>query len=194
MSTETVQETALAGLAALYGSPLRHGSPESFELLELPRVGLANLRVDPGSPAIAAALQQAFGLALPVAANTVAQGRGITALWLAPDEWLLRTDDAATDLVAQVEQALAGQWFAVTPQTSGFTVMQLRGRGTRDVLNGGCPLDLHPRALPFGMCAQSHFFKASVVLRPLDGENRDWELIVRRSFADYTARMLLDVL
>jgi sarcosine oxidase subunit gamma len=35
--------------------------------------------------------------------------------------------------------------------------------------------------LPPGTCAQSHFFKASIVLRPLDEGNQGWELIVRRS-------------
>ncbi|CAM5214130.1 hypothetical protein CDEF62S_04792 [Castellaniella defragrans] len=99
-----------------------------------------------------------------------------------------------TDLVARVEQALAGRWFAVTAQSGGFAVLRLRGPGVRDVLNGGCPLDLHPRTLPPGTCAQSHFFKASVLLRPLGDTGNAWELIVRRSFADYVVRMLLDAM
>ncbi|CAM5202298.1 Sarcosine oxidase subunit gamma OS=Castellaniella defragrans OX=75697 GN=HNR28_002014 PE=4 SV=1 [Castellaniella defragrans] len=159
MSIETQQETALAGLHARYGTPLQHGSPDNIELIELPLAGLANLRADPSSPAVCAALREALGLALPVVPNTVAQGDGVTALWLAPDEWFLRTEPFTTDLVARVEQALAGQWFAVTAQSSGFAVLRLRGPGVRDVLNGGCPLDLHPRTLPPGTCAQSHFFQ-----------------------------------
>lgn len=194
MSTETEPETALAGLHARYGNPLRHGSPNRVELRELPLVRLANLRADPSSPAIRQALRQALGLKLPVAPNTVAESDSMTALWLAPDEWFLRTESFTADVVARVEQALAGQWFAITEQSSGFAVLRLRGPDARDVLNGGCPLDLHPRALPLGTCAQSHFFKTSVVLRPLDDGNQDWELIVRRSFADYTVRMLLDAM
>lgn len=194
MSIETEQETALAGLHARYGNPLRHGSPDGIELRELPLVRLANLRTDPSSPAIHQALRQALDLDLPAVPNTVAQSDRLTALWLAPDEWFLRTESFTADVVAQVEQALAGQWFAITEQSSGFAVLRLRGPGARDALNGGCPLDLHPRALPLGTCAQSHFFKASIVLRPLDEGNQTWELIVRRSFADYTARMLLDTM
>lgn len=194
MSIETEQETALAGLQERYGNPLRHGNPDRIELRELPLVRLANLRADPSSPAIRQALRQVLDLELPAAANTVAQSDSVTALWLAPDEWFLRTESFTADVVARVEQALTGQWFAITEQSSGFAVLQLRGPGVRDALNGGCPLDLHPRSLPLGTCAQSHFFKASIVLRPLDDGNQAWELIVRRSFADYTVRMLLDAM
>jgi len=194
MSIEILQETALAGLHARYGDPLRQGNPDTVELSELPLVGLANLRVDSSSPVLREALQAALGVDLPVVPNTVAQGERVTALWLATDEWCLRADSLTNGIVARVEQALAGQWFAITEQSSGFAVLRLRGPGSRDVLNGGCPLDLHPRTLRPGQCAQSHFFKASVLLRPLDGTGDSWEVIVRRSFADYTVRMLLDAM
>ncbi|CAM3803185.1 sarcosine oxidase subunit gamma [Castellaniella denitrificans] len=195
MSSEIKQQTPLASLQADYGQPLRHRTSGRVLLSELPLVGLANLRVDPGSGAILDALRAGLGLELPVAPNTVAQGRDAMALWLAPDEWLLRaSSDGPADLAAHVEAALAGHWFAVTDQTSGYSVVRLHGPGTRDVLNAGCPLDLHPGVLTLGQCAQSHFFKASVLLRPLDEKGDGWELIVRRSFADYTVRMLLDAM
>ncbi|MHA3903009.1 sarcosine oxidase subunit gamma [Castellaniella sp. WN] len=195
MSSEIKQQTPLAGLWADFGQPLRHRAEGRVLLNELPLVGLANLRVDPGSGAILDALRAGLGLELPVAPNTVARGRDMMALWLGPDEWLLRaSSDGPADLPARVEQTLAGHEFAVTDQTSGYSVVQLHGPGTRDVLNAGCPLDLHPRALTLGQCAQSHFFKTSVLLRPLDEQGDGWELIVRRSFADYAVRMLLDAM
>jgi sarcosine oxidase subunit gamma len=40
------------------------------------------------------------------------------------------------------------------------------------------------------MCAQSHYFKAAIILRPVADDA--FEVIVRRSFADYTLRMLRD--
>ncbi len=195
MSSEIKQQTPLASLQADYGQPLRHRTSGRVLLNELPLVGLANLRVDPGSGAILDALRAGLGLELPVAPNTVAQGRDAMALWLGPDEWLLRaSSDGPAELAARVEAVLAGHWFAVTDQTSGYSVVRLHGPGTRDVLNAGCPLDLHPDVLKLGQCAQSHFFKASVLLRPLDEKGDGWELIVRRSFADYTVRMLLDAM
>jgi hypothetical protein len=58
------------------------------------------------------------------------------------------------------------------------------------LLARGCPLDLHPRVLARGQCVQSHYFKASIVLVPLGSDS--YEIVVRRSFADYFCRIMLD--
>jgi len=193
MSSEI--ETPLVGLQASHGRPLAYRVSETVALTELPDVGLANLRLDPGSQALRDAVRAGLGLDLPLRPNTVAQGTDAMALWLGPDEWLLRSDTSSgAALAVRVEQALAGQWFAVTDQSSGYSVVQLHGPEAANVLNAGCPLDLHPRALAPGQCAQSHFFKAGVLLRPLGDQGDAWELIVRRSFADYTVRMLMDAM
>jgi len=195
MLTENKQQSPLTGLHADFSLPLLHGDPDRVSLSEQPLVSLANLRVAPSDQAILAAVHAGLGLELPLAPNTVARDGDITAMWLAPDEWLLRTQtDGVDGLAARVERALAGCWFAVTDQSSGYSVVQLRGPRARDVINAGCPLDLHQRVLPFGRCAQTHFFKTSVLLRPLDETGDGWELIVRRSFADYAVRMLLDAM
>ena len=54
----------------------------------------------------------------------------------------------------------------------------------RELLAKGCPLDLHPRAFDVGQCAQSHLAKAPILIRQLDREP-SFEIVVRRSFADY---------
>ncbi|WP_066459332.1 sarcosine oxidase subunit gamma [Castellaniella caeni] len=195
MLTEIKQQSPLTGLHTDFGLPLRHGTPDRVALSERPLISLANLRVDTSNHAALEAVQACLGLALPLTPNTVACNESLVVFWLAPDEWLLRAQtDGLDSMVSRVERALANHWFAVTDQTSGYSVIQLHGPGARDVLNAGCPLDLHPRVLPFGRCAQTHFFKTSVLLRPLDDGGGGWELIVRRSFADYTARMLLDAM
>ncbi|MER1966435.1 sarcosine oxidase subunit gamma family protein [Castellaniella sp. GW247-6E4] len=193
MSTEI--ETPLVGLHARHGLPLAYRVSDAAELTEQLGVALANLRLDPASQPMRDAVRASLGLDLPLRPNTVTQAGGMTALWLAPDEWLLRADASGeTTLAARVEQALTGHWFAVTDQTSGYSVLQVRGPEAANVLNAGCPLDLHPRALTLGQCAQSHFFKADMLLRPLGDRGDAWELIVRRSFADSTARMLMDAM
>ncbi|EEP84790.1 sarcosine oxidase gamma subunit [Burkholderia mallei GB8 horse 4] len=63
-------------------------------------------------------------------------------------------------------------------------------RRARDVLARGCPLDLHPRVFGVGQCAQSHYFKASITLVPTGDDSYD--IVVRRSFADYFCRIMLD--
>jgi len=193
MSSEI--ETPLVGLHARHGHPLAYRVSDAAGLAEQTGVVLVNLRLDPASRALRDAVRAGLGMDLPLQANTVTQGQGVMALWLAPDEWLLRAEEPQGDaLAARVEQALAGHWFAVTDQTSGYSVVQLHGPEAMNVLNAGCPLDLHPRTLGAGRCAQSHFFKAGVLLRPLGDRGDAWELIVRRSFADYTVRMLMDAM
>jgi sarcosine oxidase subunit gamma len=58
------------------------------------------------------------------------------------------------------------------------------------VLSRGCPLDLDSAIFPVGTCAQSHFFKAGVILNRTGEESFD--VVIRRSFADYFCRVLLD--
>ncbi len=41
-----------------------------------------------------------------------------------------------------------------------------------------------------GQCAQSHYFKASLTLLPIGDDS--FELVVRRSFADYFVKIMLD--
>ena len=67
----------------------------------------------------------------------------------------------------------------------------MSGPSARDVLAKGCPLDLHPAVFGPGDCAQTLLAKANVTLRCVDDSPR-FELIVRRSFAEYAALWLHD--
>jgi sarcosine oxidase subunit gamma len=110
---------------------------------------------------------------------------------MGPDEWLvLSTQDMAAMLERALRDAFAGEHAAVVDVSSGYTVIDIAGDSVRDVLASGCPLDLHPRAFADGRCTQTHFFKAGVTL-VRSGEHR-FQVIVRRSFAEYCCLMLLD--
>ena len=52
------------------------------------------------------------------------------------------------------------------------------------------PTDVHPRAFPVGRGVPAVFAKATLVLRRVS--ESEFELVVRRSFADYLGRWLLD--
>ena len=80
---------------------------------------------------------------------------------------------------------------SVNDVTGGQTVITLSGPNAREVLSKGCPLDLHPLVFRPGDCAQTLLAKANVTLRCID-DTPSYELIVRRSFADYTALWLQD--
>jgi sarcosine oxidase, subunit gamma len=154
--------------------------------------GHVNLRGDPANPAFLAAVRSMLGCALPLEPNTVAYSGNRTVFWLGPNEWLIVVPDGcAAAIVSDLQQALHGQFFAVTDVSGGQTIVALRGEKVRDLLAKGCSLDLHPRAFGPGRCAQSHLAKAPILLHQLDNEPT-FELILRRSFADYLWLWLLD--
>jgi len=142
-----------------------------------------NIRGDASDAGFAGAVRGVLGIALPVAANTVAQTDDHVAYWLGPDEWLVATRNDSAALAARLRDALGPTFCAVTEVGGGNEVLVLDAGHARDLLAQECPLDLHPDAFGPGQCAQTRFAKAAVLLRPLaDGRI---EVIVRRSFADY---------
>lgn len=191
MSEGIRRESPLAQFVAAErgaGRPGRVG----VELTERPSLGHVNLRGDPTDRAFLNAVEGVLGFALPLKANTVAEGDEVTALWLGPDEWLLLTPPDREARVAQaLRDALRGLFAAVTEVSGGQTVIRVRGDRARDVLSKGCSLDLHLRVFGPGRCAQTHVAKATVLIRPVD-DSPSFDLIVRRSFAEYLALWLGD--
>ena len=167
-------------------------APEKFMLRERPFLDLVNVRGELSDPAFVSAFEHVVGCRPPAAPNTVARGTDYDVLWLGPDEWLVRSvvPVQAGALEAKLAEAVRGSYAAAVDVGSGYTVVEISGNCTRDVLARGCPLDLHPRVFKPGQCAQSHYFKASIVLIPT-GDDR-YEIVVRRSFADYFIRIMLD--
>jgi sarcosine oxidase subunit gamma len=168
------------------------GRSAGVVISERPFLGHLNLRGDPSDGAFVSGVERALGLALPVEPNTVSYGDGKQALWLGPDEWLIVTpkDEQSAVAVALVE-ALSGVFSSVTDITGGQTLITLSGKRARDVLAKGCSLDLHPRAFGEGQCAQTLVAGVGVTLLWASPEP-SFDLIVRRSFAEYLALWLHD--
>jgi sarcosine oxidase subunit gamma len=147
--------------------------------------GHINLRGDANSPVFFSAVRNVLGFGLPLEANTVAGDRKITVFWLGPNEWLIVTTGERQDATATgLRHALQGVFSAVTEVSGGQTIIALQGENARELIAKGCPLDLHPREFGIGRCAQSHLAKAPILLRLVD-DQPTFELIARRSFADY---------
>ncbi|UIF87405.1 sarcosine oxidase subunit gamma [Cupriavidus sp. UYPR2.512] len=163
-----------------------------FVMRERAFLDLVNVRGDLSDPVFVDAFEGVVGCCPPAAPNTVARSTNYDVLWLGPDEWLVRSNGPvpAGVLEPKLAQAIAGAYAAAVDVGSGYTVVEISGGRVRDVLARGCPLDLHPRVLKPGQCLQSHYFKASIVLVPT-GVDR-FEIVVRRSFADYFCRIMLD--
>lgn len=168
-------------------------SPENagVTLRERPFLGCVNLRGQPDDDEFLTAVREVIGSDLPVAPNTVTGDGGVVAFWLGPTEWLLRTDSGAElELIAGLERALQGRHVATNDLTGHYTTVELTGPHVRDTLEKGCTLDLHPRAFAPGQCAQTLLGHAGVLIRPTEAGG--FELVVRRSFADYVFVWLED--
>jgi len=157
---------------------------------ETPLMDMLNLRGNPADPAFSGAVHTVTGLALPVVANTASMGADRQMLWLGPDEWLLQCPiGQGAALEATLRQALAGQHFSVVNVGHGNTVLRVQGPGAADLLSRGCPLDFHASVFAAGQVAQSHISRANATILCRQAGS-DYELTVRRSFADYLFRWL----
>ncbi len=185
------RETPLARFNAAARDAGRPGDV-GVRMTQRPFLGHLNLRGAPGDPAFLNAVETVLGFGLPLEPNTVAEGHGLAALWLGPDEWLVLTPPGQEAGLAQaLRDALDGQHVAITDVSGGQTVINIGGDHARDVLAKGCSLDLHPRVFGPGRCAQSLIGKAGAIIRQID-DSPSFELIVRRSFAEYLALWLED--
>ena len=169
------RSTHVAGVASGAGLIVRE---EAF-------LGHLNLRGRAEDAHFAGAVSGVMGDGLPIVPNTLTELNGNTMYWLGPNEWLLVTpDESLRRIEHDLRRALSMQHFALTDVSGGQTALHLHGRRVRDVLAKGCPIDFHPRVFGIGQCAQSHLGKAPVLIGQIE-EQPYFELIVRRSFAEY---------
>jgi sarcosine oxidase subunit gamma len=191
MSDASRRESPLVGRIEA-GLPVRMAA-ERVRLQERAFLGHISLRCDPADAGVTASVEGALQCNLPRIPNTYHVARaGHKVLWLGPDEWLVVTPEGREDTLAQSLRMAAGDGFATVIELgSGQTVIEISGERAREVIAKGCPLDLHPRALGPGRCAQSRLARTLVTLAQLD-DAPTFELIVRRSFADYLWQWLSD--
>lgn len=148
------------------------------------------LRGNAGDTAFVKGVEQALGLPLPRKAGGLAEGGDVSIQWISPDEWLIIVPggrEFATE--NRLRERLAGH-FAVINVSGGQTMLELSGPAVRDVLMKSTPYDVDPRNFPVGKGVASVFAKSTALIRRV-GEDR-WELVIRRSFADYIYRWVLD--
>lgn len=159
------------------------------------------LRVPADARELRRACEVVLGTPLPERAGIASGDARRSILWLGPDEWLVvdapqdgvgdGSKEAAGPLLAGLEAVLAGHHAAVVDVSANRTVIEVAGPAARDLLEGGCRLDLHPRAFGAGSCAATNVARAGVYLHQLD-ELPTYRLFVRASFAGYLADWLID--
>ena len=149
-----------------------------------------NVRGEPSDAAFVEAVAAVAGLRLPAEPNTVARGERYDALWLGPDEWLLRSVEPAP--AGGLHARLSSAWPAPTRRRWTWAAARCwksaarrRARRWPVAARWTCT-----RACSRPGNARRAIFKTAIVLAPTGDERMD--LVVRRSFADYFCRILLD--
>ncbi len=111
--------------------------------------------------------------------------------WLGPKEFLVVSRQfEGRQLVSTLSDAFSGLHAAATDLSGGQIMMSVKGSAARAFMTKASTLDLHESVFGVDDCAQSSFAKASA-LYALRSNEPVFELIVRRSFADYAARWML---
>jgi len=110
--------------------------------------------------------------------------------WLGPEEFLIVCHSGeGRDLVVALSDAFKGPHGAATDLSGGQILLSIAGPSVRQFLSKASTLDLHAKAFGLNQCAQSTFAKTGALYALRD--DYAFDLIVRRSFADYAARWML---
>jgi sarcosine oxidase subunit gamma len=158
-------------------------------LRELPFLTMVSVRVEPDSAAFARVAGR-LGTPLPRACGEVTSSGGHSALWLGPDEWLVVSHTEPGELVTDLRTALADGPGSVVDVSANRTTLELSGPAARETLEKGCPADLHPRAFGPGRAVATTLGPVPVLLWQTGATT--YRVLPRSSYADYTARWLLD--
>jgi heterotetrameric sarcosine oxidase gamma subunit len=132
------------------------------------RRAIVRLRVPMASGGDVAA---ALGLAGPL--ETRSDGV-VTSLWIAPDQWLLVSDEVgAQEIVDRCAATLAGQLYLAVDATSAMRCAALTGTRVRDLLSMGSGLDWSYRSVPAEHCVRTRFARIAVVAHAIDESRFD---------------------
>lgn len=153
---------------------------------EIPLLGYISLRGSAQNEAFTSAASTALGITLPTQPCSMVYTAWGSILWLSTDEWLLICKrDQRASLQQSLETALTGIHSQVIDNSGGFTTVLLQGNNASDVLHHCTVYNLN--ALESGKVVGTTFGKVSLFLHQ---QENGYNLVFRRSFADYIWRYL----
>lgn len=145
--------------------------------------GMITLRGDLASETLAAAVDEAVGLAVPGPLSLVADGDA-RAVWMSPDELLLFCDYAeANTATARIAEQMGDAHHMALNVSDARAVIRLTGARVGEVLAKGAPCDCSDHGFPVGTARRTHLAGLAVAFWRLDSET--WEIVALRSYAHH---------
>jgi sarcosine oxidase, subunit gamma len=134
---------------------------------------------------------EAGGFWLDIPINTCHVAGERMTVRLGPNEWLLFGPQADA-IRHDVASTLGDRFFSLVDVGDRDLAFAVAGIHARDVINGGCPLDLDDIVFPAGSASRTLLGKAEIVLiRP--GTERFYRIECGRSFALYVRAYLENI-
>ncbi|BBB26996.1 sarcosine oxidase subunit gamma [Amphritea japonica] len=181
-------------------SPLHHADLETLakqgpkaggvHLREHKLLGHLTLRCNPDNADQLAAVERVLGVGLPLQPLTSVEKGDYSIRWMSPDEWLILVPGLEAFEVESKFRDEMGGHYSLVNSSGGSTVLELSGDNVVELLKKCIPVDLHAAQFPVGKVVSTVFSKSTAIVRRT-GEKR-FELIIRRSFADYIWLWLQD--
>lgn len=148
------------------------------------------VRGDPGNAEFVSGIHQALGIELPTQPCTSSNNDETRLYWLGPNEWLIIVQqDSAPNVEQKLRDALTGH-FSVVTVTGGQTLINISGSQVHSLLKKSSVYDFHPSNFQVNDCVQTTFAKATALFSKR--EDGSFDIVIRRSFADYLATWMLD--
>lgn len=199
MSEALKKEQPAADVAVSVETPLHYMRRENagtqradcgVRLREAALQGHLSLRGNPDNELFLKGVEEVLGVKLPTEPSATAVAGQTRVYWLGPTEWLVIVEGGTeADVEARLRQTLHGH-FSVVDISGGQTLINLSGGEVEGVLKKSSGYDFHPSRFGPGRCVQTTFAKATaLVSKKADGS---FDLVVRRSFADYLFRWIAD--
>ena len=187
------QIEALSPLFEVHSDNTPDASFKQVKLSELAFLGHFNFRIQPDDELILKEFKQAFGFDVPHEPNTFVVHDNILCAWLGPDEWLVISPQHRSEEIRIILGEVISEGFSTcVDQSSAQTIIRVEGRKAADLLSRGIAFDLHPRVFESGQCAQTVLARTAVTILKQEADEMTVDVIVRRSFANYLWRWLVD--
>jgi len=161
-----------------------------IHLREKPLLGFLTLRCNSQHMVQIDVVETVLGVTFPTIPLTSDENGPNSIQWISPDEWLIIVPGADVfNIEILLREKLSGHYSLVNG-SGGLTVITLSGDNTIDLLKKCSPIDFHLSNFPIGKVVSTVFAKSNAIIRRKG--LHQFELVIRRSFADYIWSWILD--